>query len=146
MITIEELNVLNVCIEWFLFGKISFLLCTLTLYPAKEVQLELFPGLGIYSGIFAMYIQCALLKEFGTKSIVFYALCILYLLSMATVVSDILAYITSVSNNSSSKNIIFISHNTAARQYTTGSTSNWFRSSVNVISRCDCPNHSNHLL
>ena len=24
----------------------------------NEVQLELFPGLGIYSGIFAMYLQC----------------------------------------------------------------------------------------
>ena len=74
------------------------------LYPAK---VQLFPGLGIYSGIFAVYLQCVLLKESRTTSIVFYALCILYILSTVTVVSDILDIIIQVSNNSICKYIIF---------------------------------------
>ena len=72
------------------------------LYPAKEVQL--FPGLGIYSGIFAIYIQCPS-KESRTATIVFYALCLLYVLSTATVVSDLLFIILEVSNSSISENI-----------------------------------------
>jgi hypothetical protein len=56
-------------------------------------------GLGIYSGIFAMYLQCPL-KEFRTAIIVFYVLCLLYVLSMATVVIDLLKIILEVSNNS----------------------------------------------
>ena len=76
------------------------------LYPAKEVQL--FPGLGIYSGIFVTYLQCRL-PESRTANIVFYALCVLYILSTASVVVDLLAFTLTVSNNSISKNIIFLS-------------------------------------
>ena len=39
MITWEELNVLFMCVEWFLYGKIS-VLCALTCTLAKEVQLS----------------------------------------------------------------------------------------------------------
>ena len=73
------------------------------LYSAKEVQL--FPGLGIYSGIFAIYLS----KESRKTSIVFCALCLLYVLSTACVVSDLLVYLIQVSNSSISKYIIFLS-------------------------------------
>ena len=76
------------------------------LYPAKEVQL--LPGLGIYSGIFVLYLQCRL-PESRTANMVFYALCVLYILSTANVVVDLLYFTLGVSNNSISKNIIFLS-------------------------------------
>ena len=76
------------------------------LYPAKEVQL--FPGLGIYSGIFVLYLLCQS-PESRTANIVFYALCLLYVLSTANIVVDLLNFILTVSNNSISKNIIFLS-------------------------------------
>ena len=77
------------------------------LYAAKKVQL--FPGLGVYSGIYAIYLYCVLSKESRTTSIIFYALCLVYVLSTATVVSDLLATVMEVSNNSLSKYIIFLS-------------------------------------
>ena len=98
MITQEQTAVLRMCIEGFLYGKI------INLYPAKEVQL--FPGLGIYSGIFAMYLLCRS-KESRTTTIILYALCLLYFLSTATVVGDLLDYAIGVSNNSICKKIIF---------------------------------------
>ena len=79
------------------------------LYHAKEVQL--FFGLGIYSGIFAIYLQSAS-KDSRTTTMVFYALCLLYILSTASVVSDLLQVILvnidslGISNNSICKNII----------------------------------------
>ena len=78
------------------------------LYPAKEVRL--FPDLGIYSGIFAIYLQFAS-NDSRTKTIIFYALCLLYILSTATIVSDLLSYLvdSDVSNNSIFKNIIYLS-------------------------------------
>ena len=79
------------------------------LYPVKEVQI--FPGLGLYSGIFVIYLQCPS-KESRAAAVVFYVLCILYVLSAVTVVSDSLAIILQVSNNSIRicKNNIFISY------------------------------------
>ena len=74
------------------------------MYPAKEVQI-ICPGLGIYSGIFTIYIQCTL-KESRTITIVFYALCLLHVLSTATIVGDSLSTIIGVSNNFICKNII----------------------------------------
>jgi len=42
---------------------------------------------GLYSGIFFMYIQYQVSKKLG-KNVIFYTLCILYLLSVATIVQD----------------------------------------------------------
>ena len=72
------------------------------LYPAKEFRL------GIYSGIFVIYLQCRS-PESRTANLVFYALCLLYVLSTANFVVDLLGYTIGVSNNSISKNIIFLS-------------------------------------
>ena len=87
---------------------IGSLPCTL----AEEVQL--FPGLGIYSGILAIYFQYQLNKSTGRKTtMVFYAICLLYLLSTVSFISDLAAakdvvLEPEVSNNSICiKNIIF---------------------------------------
>ena len=92
-------------------------MCFSNLYPVEEFQL--FPGLGIYSGIFAIYIQCPS-KESRTATIVFYALCLLYVLSTATVVSDLLNCIIQVSNISICKNIFFFISYAEPSQYTIG--------------------------
>ena len=106
MNTQEEFYFLSMFLEGFLYGKTLFL-CTFNLYPAKEVQLELLPRLGIYSGIFSIYLQCVLSKESRTTTIIFYALCLLYVLSTATIVGDLLEFVIRVSNNSIFKYIIF---------------------------------------
>ena len=81
--------------------------CSLPCTLAKEVQL--FHDLGVYSGIFAMYLQVQRQSDKSisrTASIVFYAICLLYLLSF---VSDLVALIFEVSNNSiCSKNFIYL--------------------------------------
>ena len=104
MITTEELDVLPYCVEGFLYGKI---LCHLTCTLLKKVQL--FPNLGIYSAIFIIFLHYVLSKESRTMGIVFYALCTLYILATAAVVSDLLEYIIEVSNNSICTYIIFLS-------------------------------------
>ena len=94
---------LLLCLEGFLYGKI-FVLGSLTCILAKQVQL--FFGLGIYSGIFAIYLQCPS-KESRMATTVFYALCLLYILSTAAVIGDLLAPTLEVSNKSICKNIIY---------------------------------------
>ena len=133
MIAFNELEVLfiAICLEGFFYDKIS-VLCALACTLAKEVQL--FPGLGLYSGIFAMYLQCAS-KDSRTAIIVFYILCLLYVLSTATVVSDLLALILEVSNNFVCKKFFFISCAVAYQHRR-----------HHHLSPCDCPNHSKRLL
>ena len=79
------------------------LLCTL----AKEVQL--IPGLGLYSGLLVIYFQCRSNESTGrTTTIVLYAIGLLYILSTLSFVSDFVALTLEVSDNSiCSKNIIF---------------------------------------
>ena len=94
MSIVHEAYFISTCIiEGFFYGKIYALTGTL----AKEIQL--FPGLGLYSGIFAMYLQCSS-KKAGTAIILFYAVCLLYLLSTAVFVSDLVRFMLQVSNNS----------------------------------------------
>ena len=92
MSIVDESYFISICLEGFLYGKICASTCTL----AKEVQISL--GLGLYSGIFAMYLQCPS-KKSGTALILFFALCLLYVLSAATFASDLVALILFVSNN-----------------------------------------------
>ena len=106
MTTLEETLFIAVCLEGFFYGKIS-VLCALTSTLAKEVQLELFPGLvGLYSGIFVMYLRCSS-NSSRMATILLYALCLLYVSSTATVVSDLVTIILQVSNNFICKIIIF---------------------------------------
>ena len=103
MLSAVDSAFIGLCLEGFFYGNIS-VLCALTCTFAKEVQI--FPDLGLYSGIFAIYLQCHL-KESRTGTIVFYVLCLLYVLSVATVISDLISVMLQVSNNSICKNIIF---------------------------------------
>ena len=61
---------------------------------------------GLYSGLFTMYLQSPSINSMKT-SITFYALSILYLLSAATLVSDLVALIIEVSNTILSVRISF---------------------------------------
>jgi hypothetical protein len=99
MLSEIEFGVIEFYVEAFFFGKIS-VLC------AKEVHLFL-GDLGIYTGIFALYLQCPS-KESRMANIVFFVLCLLYVLSIATVVSDLLETILEVSNNSTICKIIIM--------------------------------------
>jgi hypothetical protein len=92
-----------VCLEGFLYGNI-FVLCALTCTLAK-----VFPGLGLYSGIFAIYLQRPSNKSRSrTANVVFCVICLLYVLSTATLILDSLR--DSVSNNSTiRKNIVLSS-------------------------------------
>ena len=84
-------------------------------YMPWLIPMQLFSGLlGIYSGIFAIYLQLVS-KESRTTTFIFYSLCLLYILSTATVVSDFLFAIIGVSNKSISKNIIFFFSNQLCR-------------------------------
>ena len=83
----------------------------LILYPCYKLLKK--SCLGIYSGIFVIYIQCpSNNSESRTRSanIIFYILCLLYILCAATVVCDLLEGVFAVSNkfNCHGKNIIFI--------------------------------------
>ena len=78
------------CLEGFFFGMISVAKPKLLL--AKAVQRCAIPG--IYSGIFAMYLQHRGSQQ-GTdraKNILFYALWVLYGLTTATIIVDVLTF------------------------------------------------------
>jgi hypothetical protein len=100
---------------------------------AQEVQS--FPGLGLYSGIFAMYLQCPS-KNSRTATILFYSVCLLYVLSTATFVGDLVCLILYVSNNPICKNTIFLISCADAIRDTIASTSN--RLAANDISHLYC--------
>src|SRR5271168_2820716 len=96
--------------------------------PAKEVQYYPIPGL--YSGIFAMYLQYYQFKKDSTgqgkaKTILFYALCALYILSLASISIDttqlVLFSSGAVSNNSGiQSNVCVFPHNPALISFAVG--------------------------
>ena len=88
---------------------VRYRFCSLPCTFAKENQL--FLDLGLYCGLFAIYLQCQSNKSTGRMAtIVFYAICLLYLLSTVNFVIDLVATILEVSDISiCSKNIIFLS-------------------------------------
>ena len=89
-LTFIEFDYLGRCLEGFFFGMISVAKPKLLL--AKAVQRCAIPG--IYSGIFAMYLQHRGSQQ-GTdraKNILFYALWVLYALSVATSIIEILIF------------------------------------------------------
>ena len=101
MFSIFDADLVSLCIEGFFYGKISVLCAWLASVPLlKKLFLVC---LGLYSGIFAMYLQRPPNKS--KTYIIFYALCVLYVLSTVNVVVD-LAGSTTVSNNSICKNIV----------------------------------------
>ena len=78
------------CLEGFFFGEISVLLSTTVTLLSKEVQN--YPILGIYSGMFAIYLQYHIFKkesDDAKRNTVSYALCVLYVLSAASIALQI---------------------------------------------------------
>ena len=137
MISSDEVLFICLCVEWFLYGKI--LISALTLVTlAKEIQL--FSGTGLYSGIFAIYLQCPK-KDSRTAMIVFYVLCLLFVLSTASVVCDLLNIILYlyINNNEVSNNPICNLKN----MFFIGSTG---LRGDNYNSHCGCPSHTKRLL
>ena len=88
-------------------SMVRYPFCSLPCTLAKQVKL--FPGLGLYSGIFVMYLQCQSNGSTGRMATsVFYAICLLYVLATFSFISDLILKVLSVSNISiCSKNIIF---------------------------------------
>ena len=98
------------CFEGFLFGNVSVLCaltCNLAISFTEKVQLFHVPG--VYSGIFAIYLQCPS-DESRTRraNVVFYAICLVYVFCAGAVVSDSISITVQVSNKFICKNIIFI--------------------------------------
>ena len=86
-LTLKEFVYLGLCLEWFFFGKISV---NSQAQVAKAASYCPIPGL--YSGIFGVYLhQRGSQKSTDrAKNILFYALLVLYTLSAATTIMDIL--------------------------------------------------------
>ena len=98
MTTAREDIFLAIFLEGFFYGRIS----VLSAYtPAKKVQLS--HGIGLYSGIFALYLQCQSSKS-RTAIIIFYAICLLYLISTLNFVGDLIFLILEVSGIAICKN------------------------------------------
>ena len=127
MITTPEiLACFSICFEGFLFGNVSYvhLNVPLVLLVAKEIQL--FPGLGIYTGIFAIYLQCPSDESRTQRAdVVFYTIiCLLYVFCAASVVSDLISITLQVSDKFICRNIIFIISCAVVYQFIIASTSN----------------------
>ena len=142
--TQQILECFSICFEGFLFGNVSVLCaltCNLAISFAQKVQL--FTVLGVYSGIFAIYLQWTSDESRTlTANVVFYAICLLYVFCAATVVGDFISYIVQVSNKFSiCKSIIFIISCAVmvVYQFTIASTSN--RLTANIKSHGGCPSH-----
>ena len=139
MSIVNETYFIATCVEGFFYGKI----CALIYIPASAKEVQLFLDVGLYSGIFAMYLQCSS-KRSGRALILFYAVCLLYVLSTVTFVIDLVDLILLVSNNSICKNAFLFISCADANQHTIASISNW--RTANVISPFDCPSHCKRLL
>ena len=124
--TPETLACFSICFEGFLFGNVSYvhLNVPLVLLVAKEIQL--FPGLGIYTGIFAIYLQCPSDESRTQRAdVVFYTIiCLLYVFCAASVVSDLISITLQVSDKFICRNIIFIISCAVVYQFIIASTSN----------------------
>ena len=112
MSVVNEAYFISIWLEGFLYGKTCASTCPL----AKEV-----PGLGLYSGIFAMYLQCPS-KKSRMAIILFHAICLLYVLSTSTFAYDLAALILYVSYNPICKNSLLYISCADASLYSVAST------------------------
>ena len=79
-----DFNYLGLCLEAFFFGAIFFFILQVLRPPS------LFRSTGIYSAIFIMYIQyhSSERRSDMRKTILFFAICALYILSSVTMILD----------------------------------------------------------
>jgi hypothetical protein len=97
MFTPLEGTIVGLCLEGFFYGKLSILLLVPLLKKMSDYSL-----IGIYSGMFIMYLQCTLaLKISKETNIVLCALCLLYALSTIIFLADFVYLLLDVSNNNS---------------------------------------------
>ena len=83
-LTVADFNYLGLCMEGFWFGTLS------VLQMPRPLTKSHYTVSGLYSGIFAMYLSYYGSKDTNkTKNILYYALCVLYVLSVATLSLDI---------------------------------------------------------
>ena len=91
-LTIENIGYLSYCLEGFFFGDLSQICSTTVTAPlSKEVSV-----LGLYSGVFAMYLQYHSLSAKGAdnaRQTFSYALCVLYALAVAFIAFDIVIFV-----------------------------------------------------
>lgn len=88
MDTFHDFLFLGSCLEGLLFGKISVLQSVLHPF-LKSFKLQK-NYLGLYSGIFAMYVEYYVSKKEtdAKQTLIFLALCILYVLSVIVIALD----------------------------------------------------------
>ena len=86
---------ISLCLESFIFGEIPAVLQLSRHLSKRDSNLPLVPGL--YSGIFVMYLQYHAAKKRSNnvkENTIFYALCVVYALSMAIMALDIAVSVT----------------------------------------------------
>lgn len=64
-----------------------------TIMPQVAKAIYCYPVIGLYSGVFAMYLQHHTCNINKGNNMLFYALCLLYFLSTATIVFDLAAFL-----------------------------------------------------
>ena len=94
---LDDCFYLGVCLEGFFFGAISVLQLPCPFLRKSNIPTPSFPGL--YSGIFALYIQCHASRTDAVKAnnILFYLLCCLYFLSIATISVEMVYFVNTSS-------------------------------------------------
>ena len=100
-LTFGDLDCIRLSVEGFLYGMISILLFSGGM-PQVTKAVQHYTILGLYSGILIMHLQyTASKKDFNERNnILLYALCLLYVLSLATLVLDVgIFFSKSVSKN-----------------------------------------------
>ena len=98
-LTFADFEFFGKCLEGFFYGTMRYHLFY-TVIPQVTKRIRHYPISGLYSGIFVIYLQYHGSKKDANKgsfTIHFYALCLLYLLSVATIVSDLTLFLTQVS-------------------------------------------------
>ena len=101
-LTYDDISFIAIVLEGFCYGEIFR---SGIGYDNSHVPFKFCPGL--YSAVFFIYMQCHASKKLDTKkrNIFLYALCILYMLSTATIALDVTRHVISVSTTCIHHNI-----------------------------------------
>ena len=92
----EVASMLGVCIEGFFLGKVF------QFESFNTTSAKLFPDTGLYTAIFIMYLQHQASKRSVidiVQNVLFYLICILYVLSVVTIIGDTVDFIITVSSS-----------------------------------------------
>ena len=122
----------SLCLEGFCFGEIFVL--PLSRQVSKEVTYSfLTPVPGLYSGVFVLHLQLEYHATDKTKqNIIFYALCVLYVLSVVVMALDIANFVIAVTTIVSSPTSTFFQ--LRANQLCSPLTSIWCTAFLSLFS------------